>query len=356
MKQSIFCRKGTHQGFQHRKLGFNNQDGVLLESFFVPAYKKTYHIGIVCDGCTGLPGYSKTEVGGSLLPVFAYVRLQQFICYGLTLPELPRVLYQSCTEFIRDLALKIMPGDVAWDYPSEFKKLSTQRKDIAARLNWDVTSRFRADYLSATMLGFVSDEHRIVVFTSGDGVVLVNNELNVIEQDDKPEYMVYSINNPGTGFSIKMYNVSDVQRLAITCDGLRHLMNRNDGKEGTTPEPSEFCDRMFKHLPGHILGLQLLLNNTFMGNEDKMSDDCTGVILENQDFDKKDPKPESAASNAEDKPQEEDVTAGDDAEIVEADVVEVAPPEEAPATDAPGESTPAENNPRNHQRNKEKTT
>lgn len=318
MKQKIFCRKGTHQGFQHRKLGFNNQDGVLLESFYIPSFGKTYHVGIVCDGCTGLPGYSKTEVGGSLLPVFAYARLQEFVCNGIQPPELPRVLYQSCTEFMRDLANKIMPVSIAWDYPPEFKKLAVSRKDIAARLAWDVTARFRADYLSATMLGFVSDEQQIVVFQSGDGVILVNDELTIIEQDNKPDYMVYSINNPGQGFGIKTYEVADIQRFALCSDGLRHLMDNGDGT------PSEFCDRMFSHEPRHILGLQLLLNNTFVGNEDKMGDDCSGVTLENLGFKNKTAVPKTEVVETK---QSTD-------EVVIAEAVELtAPTEQAPATE-----------------------
>src|SRR3989338_2543866 len=147
----IIARKATHQGSKHRQLGFNNQDGVLLESFTVPAFGKRYHVGIVCDGCTGLPGFSKTEVGAGLLPVFAYGRCQEFICAGLPLTELPRALFQACTEFLRDLAQKVMPANVIWNYPEALRPVLIGTK--TGRMDWDSTTRFRVDYLSATILG-----------------------------------------------------------------------------------------------------------------------------------------------------------------------------------------------------------
>lgn len=263
---TILTRKATHQGSKHLQLGFNNQDGVLLESFAIPAFRKQYTVGIVCDGCTGLPGFSKTEVGASILPIFAYGRCQEFLCAGLGLADIPMVLFQSCTEFLRDLAQKVMPRNIYWGYPEGLKpalaKLNTGRAD------WDSTTRFRIDYLSATLLGFITDETQLVTFTAGDGIVLVDNDIRVIDQDDKPEYPASSINSPGKGFDVRVLNLSEVRRVAICSDGLQELMQDN-----------QFVDQMFSFNPG-LFGLQILLNNTYNERDYQMEDDCTAIILE----------------------------------------------------------------------------
>ena len=263
---TVRTRKATHQGSKHLQLGFNNQDGVLLEPFNIPAFGKQYTIGIVCDGCTGLPGFSKTEVGASILPVFAFGRCQEFLCAGLPLADIPMVLFQSCTEFLRDLAQKVMPRNVFWGYPDALKpalaKLNTGRAD------WDSTTRFRVDYLSATLIGFVTDETLLVTFTAGDGILLVNDDLRIIDQDDKPEYPASSINSPGKGFDVHVLNLSDVRRVAVCSDGLKELM----------ADP-KFVDQMFSFNPG-LFGLQVLLNNTYHERDHLMEDDCTTITLE----------------------------------------------------------------------------
>lgn len=265
----IFCRRGSIQGFKHHQWGVNNQDAVLVESFSVPKLEKQYHVGIVCDGCTGKPMFSKTEVGASLLPVYAYSRCQELICSGMSLPEIPLALFQMCTEFLRDLANKVMPSSVFWPYPSEVLAVPSMkgRKDVNS------TERFRLDYLSATMLGFITNEEQLVTFSAGDGVVLVNDELTVIDQNDEPDYLAHSINRPGKGFDVKTYNLLDVRRLALCSDGLKDLM-----------KDPEFVDGMFSSEPGSIIGLHQYLAVKMFGNEDRMGDDCTAVTLENLEY------------------------------------------------------------------------
>ncbi len=262
----VKVRKATHQGSKHRQLGFNNQDGVLLEPFCIPAFGKRYTVGIVCDGCTGLPGFSKTEVGASLLPVFVYGRCQEFLCSGLPLSQIPTALFQSCTEFLRDLAQKVVPSNLYWGYPEELLPALTKLK--TGRLDWDVATRFRVDYLSATLLGFVADEAEIVIFSAGDGIILVNDEIDVIDQNNKPEYPASSINNPGKGFSVRIFNRNDIRRVAVCSDGLTELM-----------KDPEFVEQMFSAHPG-LFGLQVLLNNTYNERDYLMEDDCTAITFE----------------------------------------------------------------------------
>lgn len=268
----IIARKGTHQGSKHIQLGFNNQDSVLLESFMIPGQDRQFTVGLLSDGCTNLPGFSKSEVGASLLPVFAYGRCQELISAGLLLADIPRVLFQASTEFLRALATMVMPSSVYWGYPEELRSVLSAQKAHKDRLSWDSTTRFKVDYLSATLLGFITDGIDLVVFSAGDGTVLVNEALTAIDHKDKPLYPMLSINKPGGGFVSRLYPLAAVKRLVLASDGLEELM-----------KDPKFIDQMFSANPG-LFGLQMLLNQTFSGRDYLMSDDCTAIALVNLDY------------------------------------------------------------------------
>ena len=255
----ISVRSATHQGSKHIQFGINNQDCCIQETFIIPAFDKQYQVGIVSDGCTGIPGFSHTEVGSALLSAYAFGRIQELICSGAALDEIPRALFQALTEFIRDLAHKVMPPTILWSYPVKIKD----------REDWDSSTRFRADYLSATLLGFIADDQDLVVFSAGDGVILVNDQLEIIDQKDRPDYPANSINSPGKGFVTRAFKMQDVERLALASDGLKDLIG----------DP-QFARAMFEHEGENPLGLQFLLNIWFSQVPEKMQDDCTVITLQ----------------------------------------------------------------------------
>jgi len=231
----------------------------MLQTFFVPAFGKTYSIGLVSDGCSGNPTFSRSEVGANLMSAYAYRRIQELICSKVAIESIPLVLYPSITEFLLDMMTKIMPPHIVWNYPMVLKD----------RENWNGQARFKYDFLSATLLGFVSDGETIVVFSAGDGLVLVNDGFTVIDQDDHPDYPSISVNKPVGGFNISVYKTADVCRLAIATDGLKQLM-----------QDQEFRNKLFDFQRGKALGLNVLLSITNGQQPELMQDDCTVVTLE----------------------------------------------------------------------------
>lgn len=255
----VKIRGGSVQGSKHLQWGLRNQDSFLLESFSVPAFRKTYHVGLISDGCTGLPGFSRTEIGSGLLTMFSYARIQELVCCGIPVSDVPTVLYPAVTEFIRRLSDDVMPRTIVWPYP----------KAVSARQQWSSTERFRADVMSATILGLVCDEETTVVFSAGDGIILTNDNLDIIDQKDQPAYPAISINEPRRGFSIKVYATHEVKRLAVMTDGLKKLIHEK-----------EFRDHLFTHQADNAFGLQFLLNVLRNERPEDMEDDCTAVTLE----------------------------------------------------------------------------
>ncbi len=253
-------RSGSVQGVKHRQQNINNQDACLYGGYRVPSRGCSYQVGLVSDGCTGIPRFSRTEVGANLLVIFAYSRIQEFISAGLPVTDIPRSLFQSVTEFIRDLTQRLMPGHIHWPYEMQ----------IPDRKHYTGAQRIRADYFSATLLGFISDGETIVTFSSGDGIIVVNDDVMVIDQNDQPNYPSLSINSPNQGFDTTTYVMEDVNRIAVMTDGPSQLLEK---------EPS-FLDKMFAHLPTNQFGLDILLKVSAKRLGHLMSDDCTAVTLE----------------------------------------------------------------------------
>ena len=252
-------RQGSKQGSKHVRLGYNNQDAALCQSFTIQAFGKSYYVGLVSDGCSGNPAFSHTEVGANLGVVYSFRRIQELICARVPLAQIPQVLYPSITEFFLDMTNKLMPSHIVWNYPTRVKD----------REKFTGQNRLRTDYLAATLLGFITDGAELVTFSAGDGIILVNDDLTVIDQDDKPDYPVISINSPGQGFVTKTYNMTEVDRLAVSTDGLSELVKGSP----------EFRNQLFNHQPGQPFGLQTFLNVTSMNLPEMMKDDCTVITL-----------------------------------------------------------------------------
>ena len=281
--KEIICRSGTVQGSKHMKLDINNQDAVLMSEFQVQAFKKTYRLGLVSDGCTGIPAFSNSEVGSRLLTTFSFGRIQDLICWGASIEEIPLLLFRSSADFLRNLALQVMPSNISWNYPMKFDGEQLFRNTMSA------TERFKIDYLSATLLGFISDGEKIVVFSAGDGVIIVNDEIEIIDQNDRPKYPVLSINDAKSGFIIKSYTQSEVERLLISTDGIEKLLQL----EG-------FIDEIFGR-PNNPLGIKATLKRHRKDHPELMEDDCTAIVFQQIDI----PEPEPPKQIEEPKKEED---------------------------------------------------
>jgi hypothetical protein len=249
---------------KHLQLGVNNQDAVLVQEFGIPQWGKTYQVGLISDGCSGLPVFTHNEVGANLMVVNCLGRIQELIVGGAGMQEIPVPLYHSVIDFMRNLANTIMPANVHWPYNVQFPAAHAFRTTISS------TKRFTLDYLAATIAGFVDDGETLVVFRADDGIVAVNDDLFVVDQNNQPDYPALSVNTPGGGFKTSVYASADVPRLLMATDGLKPLT------EGEFGVPGVF----FAGDPENPMDLQTTLKIFRKEHGEKVGDDCTVLTRE----------------------------------------------------------------------------
>ena len=265
MASSVRMRTGSVHGVKHARLGTNNQDAVLIQEFSIPRWGTTYRVGLISDGCSGIPAFTRSEVGAWLMVVNCLARIQELIVGGAKLEAIPVPLYHSVTNFMRGMANTIMPANIHWPYTVQFPGNNAFRNSLSS------TQRFTTDYLAATVAGFIDDGATLVTFRADDGVMIVNDDVFSVDQNNQPTYPALSVNAPGGGFAVEVYASADVTRLCLATDGLKDLL-----KVAGLDMPA----LLFDDDPGNPLGLQFLLNRLRKEYGEKMGDDCTVLTRE----------------------------------------------------------------------------
>jgi hypothetical protein len=257
-------RTGSVHGVKHAKQNTNNQDAVLAQEFGIIKWRKDFRVGLISDGCSGIPAFTHSEVGSNLMVVNCLARIQELIIGGARMEDIPMPLYHSVTNFMRNLANTIMPANIHWPYGVEFRGSHAFRNQI------DATRRFTIDYLAATVAGFIDDGETLVVFRSDDGVVAIDDELFIVDQNNQPDYPALSINSPGGGFNVSVHASADVKRLCLATDGLKELLTVSElGLPGA-----------FFQGDDNPMSVQFALNRLRKDYGDKMGDDCTVLTRE----------------------------------------------------------------------------
>lgn len=258
-------RSGSVHGVKHAKGGFNNQDACLYQTFAIPRWNMTYRVGLVSDGCSGIPAFTRSEVGSNLLVVFCLARIQELVTNGAKPEEIPLPLYHAVTSFVRDLSNMVMPANIYWPFEVQFSGSNAFRNKMEA------PQRFRVDYMAATILGFVDDGTTLVTFRAGDGVQIINDEVIIADQNDRPDYPAVSVSSPGAGFDVMTYAAAEVKRVGLATDGIEELLG--------VPELG-LPEALFTADPGNGMGLQFLLNRLRRQHPERVGDDCTVLTAE----------------------------------------------------------------------------
>jgi serine/threonine protein phosphatase PrpC len=175
-----------------------------LQDFCKVSINDTCIKGIICDGCSE---GQHSEIGANLL---GHLILENLIYDN---DEISNYLSFVVEEFIRDLLSSLNISDI-------------QREVDFIKNN-----------LLCTFIFFIMNEDRIIIGQCGDGIIIVNDEIKVIEQNNKPHYIAYNnvpeeyLSESKTileGINIISYPTANIERLVIASDGLKPLLKNEN--------------------------------------------------------------------------------------------------------------------------------
>lgn len=232
-------KAGSVTGSEHLFKMANRQDKFRCAQF------ENYIVGVVCDGCSE---GQHSEVGAALLSEFLVRQTGRLLTAGYAPPEVPEILYPQTLEFLKSLSAWLLGGQATAQESGAFVR----------------------DYLLATVVGFITGGEKTVLFTAGDGLILLNELILPLNQDNKPSYLAYGILDktllgenfePSEGFEAWEFPTAELERLAVWSDGFDPALAAEIWNLGNNPR-----------------SLQRKLN--VWATQKRFHDDATGLVLE----------------------------------------------------------------------------
>ncbi len=206
MKSLFELAVGSIQGKEHLRLAKNNQDAYHTLS------NEQYTIAVVCDGCSsGQHSEVGAQIGVRLIvEMLAKALSSQLIQENQTIPrEILEQVQQDLLSQIGSLT-KTMGG------------------------NWLQTLK---DYFLFTIVGVVITATDLLVFSLGDGVIIINGqelELGSVT-DNAPPYLAYGLSCevPSQDWLFQVHSLpplEEVESILIGTDGVRELIKAAQAK------------------------------------------------------------------------------------------------------------------------------
>ena len=194
-------RSGIVSGRGHLLFGINCQDSLRHASFEVNG--EEFHVGFVCDGCGE---GERSEVGANLASGFLTHRTEILIKSGMKIENISKKLFFDLIFFLQSIM---------------------NNYDIGGN-SQDVKVSFIKNNLLFTVFGYVIGHEETTIFSMGDGIILINDDLDIKDQQNRPLYPAYHIVDkrylakgytklPGS-FETILIKTSDLDRLAIGTD------------------------------------------------------------------------------------------------------------------------------------------
>ncbi|MDD5649356.1 MAG: protein phosphatase 2C domain-containing protein [Candidatus Nanoarchaeia archaeon] len=212
-------------------------------------------VGVVCDGC----GESKySEVGAALIGTFIVNYLKSFngIINFNHIKGFKEILEYDLTCFLNNIENLVFFNDNC-----EKEKIS-----------------FIKEFLLSTCLFCILTKDSVIIANCGDGIIIINDEIKIIDQYSIPEYIAYKIvpkealeKTPSelSFFNIQVFDCKDINKIVIGSDGIQPLIDEN--------------------LILHIYGKQkrqLQRKFNVWQNEGVFGDDASCIVIEKQNGDK----------------------------------------------------------------------
>ncbi|MFA5020975.1 MAG: protein phosphatase 2C domain-containing protein, partial [Patescibacteria group bacterium] len=186
-----------------------------------------------------------------LMAYFAVKEITAMLLMGSTIDRIADALYSRCLGYLHAIASLTSAGN-----PQE-------------------AVSFVSNYLCCTIVGFVMDDESAVIFSAGDGVIMIDDRINRINQDDRPSYLGLSLVDSRflkldgvelpKSFNIQEIELGQINRFAVCTDGVTDgILKQVFGLAGPHSGP---------------LGLQRKLRVLTL-REEPVEDDCTVITIE----------------------------------------------------------------------------
>ncbi len=249
MFTDIQIRTAQIIGRMHLTEGLNMQD-VLHMSFADVGPKSAVH-GVICDGCSRDANQRPlhSEVGARLGGDFLRDETQRLLLRGVPIRNIPPILHRGLINYVRRQA-DTMP----------FRDAKSQ-------------IQFIVDKFLFTTVGFIRNQTETLVYYQGDGVIVINDERTIIDQNDHPTYIGYhairrewlpkEVSKLPEGFTTLVFPNDTLEKMAIASDSL--------GKE------PDFFDQLWGYK--NPMGLQRKVNAWSL-NDHKFADDLSIITVE----------------------------------------------------------------------------
>jgi hypothetical protein len=188
-----------HAGRGHILRGINSQDGLKL--YHGQAQGQTVTIGIICDGCSE---GKNSEVGAKLAAEFLVREALYWFDLKIQTDLIPHLLYKELLQFMKNLV--------------EQHKFVGQKDRVS----------YIKDTMLFTVVGFILTESAGVVFYAGDGTIVLDDAIWLIDAENRPMYPAYHLVDrqsldknaaelPMT-FEVLSFDSTSFSRLAIGSD------------------------------------------------------------------------------------------------------------------------------------------
>ena len=198
---AIKIRKGSVTGSAHSVFGLNCQDAMATSQLQISG--GNYYFGVVADGCSE---GAKSEVGAQLAVAFIISRIEALIKEGVPILTIPDILYIQLLDYLKTVIDGYNRAD----------------QDYAK------TVAFIRDHLLFTLIGFVVGPKDTIIFAIGDGVVVLNDFVDVRDEQNFPSYPAYHLIDPRylradrstiqKRFSVYSAETANLHRLAVATD------------------------------------------------------------------------------------------------------------------------------------------
>lgn len=229
-------------GKMHLDREINCQDNGFVEDFVIN--DREYILGIVADGCSE---GKHSEVGAALACSFIRNETLRLLALGTIIEDIPKILYPALMRFLRLVAMEMVQDD--------------QGSKI----------EFVQNYLLCTIVGAIMNDKKIVFFWAGDGTLIIDDEVIVLDQNNMPAYLAYHLLDRNllsspldlpNCFEVAIRDLDDILKIAIATDGFE-IARENEiwGLKGKT-------------------GLQRKFNVWYMRDKKYFDDDATLIVIE----------------------------------------------------------------------------